>query len=115
LVRKQIKFYRNTAAAEEVVTGAAGFLAGLADFPIWLTLKMKMLFEIASIYGFDVKNYKERIYISIFSTLFPARKTETVFSKYLKTGRTKHKNFPGILMSSDGEISTGGSRLSGLG
>jgi EcsC protein family len=77
---------------------------------------MKMLFEIASIYGFDVKNYKERIYIlHIFHSLFPARKTETVFSKYLKTGRTKHKNFPGILMSSDGEISTGGSRLSGLG
>jgi hypothetical protein len=87
LVRKQIKFYRNTAAAEEVVTGAAGFLVGLADFPIWLTLKMKMLFEIARIYGFDVKNYKERIYIlHIFHSLFPARKTETVFSKYLKTG-----------------------------
>ena len=38
-------------------------MLGLADFPIWLTIKMKMLFEIASLYGADLKDYKERVYL----------------------------------------------------
>ena len=62
-VLRKIKFYTNTSSAEGAVTGAAGLLLGLADFPIWLTLKMKMLFDVAALYGYDVKDYKERIYI----------------------------------------------------
>lgn len=62
-VRERIKFYSNTAAAEGAITGAGGILLGLADFPIWLSLKMKMLFEIAALYGYNVSGYKERIYI----------------------------------------------------
>jgi uncharacterized protein (DUF697 family) len=62
-VRQRIRFYRNTAAAEGAVTGAGGVLLGLADFPIWLTLKMKMLFEIATLYGYDTSRYQERIHM----------------------------------------------------
>ncbi len=62
-VKGRIEFYSTTAAAEGAVTGAGGILLGLADFPIWLALKMKMLFEIAAIYGVDVKYYKERIFL----------------------------------------------------
>ncbi|MFZ6014073.1 MAG: EcsC family protein [Bacteroidota bacterium] len=62
-VNERIKFYAKTAAAEGAITGAGGILLGLADFPLWLTLKMKMLFEIAALYGFDVSHYKERIYL----------------------------------------------------
>jgi hypothetical protein len=62
-IRERIKFYRNTAAAEGALTGAGGILLGLADFPLWLTLKMKMLFEIAALYGYDVNEYKERVYL----------------------------------------------------
>lgn len=62
-VDERIKFFSRTAAAEGAVTGAGGILLGLADFPLWLTVKMKMLFEIAALYGFNVKNYKERIYL----------------------------------------------------
>lgn len=62
-VRDKIKFYSKTAAAEGAITGAGGILLGLADFPIWLTLKMKMLFEIAALYGYNVKGYKERIFL----------------------------------------------------
>ena len=73
-VRRKIKFYTNTSTAEGAVTGAAGLLLGLADFPIWLTLKMKMLFDIASLYGYDVKDYKERIYIlHIFQLTFSSQ------------------------------------------
>lgn len=62
-IRERIKRYKNTAAVEGGVTGAGGILLGLADFPILLGIKLKLLFDIASMYGFDVKDYKERVYI----------------------------------------------------
>jgi len=62
-VRKKIESYRNTAAIEGGITGAGGFLLGLADFPILLGIKLKLLFDIASLYGFNVHDYKERVYI----------------------------------------------------
>lgn len=63
LIEERIKWYKTTAAAEGGVTGAGGILLGLADFPLLLAIKIKLLFDIASMYGFDVKDYKERIYI----------------------------------------------------
>ena len=62
-VRKKIDGYRNTAAIEGGITGAGGILLGLADFPILIGIKIKMLFDIASLYGFNVYDYKERVYI----------------------------------------------------
>jgi hypothetical protein len=61
--QEKIVFYRNTAAAEGGLTGAGGILLGLADFPILIGIKLKMLFEIATAYGYDVEEYKERVYI----------------------------------------------------
>jgi hypothetical protein len=63
LAKEKINFYRTAATASGAGTGASGLLVGLADFPILLSLKVKFLFEVASIYGFDVSNYKERLYI----------------------------------------------------
>ncbi len=63
LVFKKIDTYRDTAAIEGGITGAGGILMGLADFPILIGIKMKMLFDIASLYGFDMGDYKERVYI----------------------------------------------------
>ncbi len=63
VVKERIRMYKTTAAAEGGVTGAGGILLGLADFPLLLGIKIKLLFEIAAVYGFDVNNYKERIYI----------------------------------------------------
>jgi uncharacterized protein (DUF697 family) len=62
-IKKKIKVYRNTATAEGAITGAGGLLLGLADFPLWLTVKMKMLFEIAALYGRNVNDFRERLYI----------------------------------------------------
>ena len=42
---------------------SGGILLGLADFPAWLMLKMKMMFDIAAVYGHNVKDYKERVFI----------------------------------------------------
>jgi hypothetical protein len=63
IIDEKIKFYRTTAAVEGGITGAGGFLLALADFPVLLAIKIKLLFEIASLYGFDVDDYKERVYI----------------------------------------------------
>jgi hypothetical protein len=62
-VQQRVEFYRTTAAVEGGITGAGGLLLGLADFPILLGLKLKLLFDIASLYGYDVMNYKERVYL----------------------------------------------------
>ncbi|MFD3156959.1 EcsC family protein [Haloimpatiens sp. FM7330] len=63
LVNEKLNFYKKTAAASGAGTGAGGIILGLADFPLLLSLKMKFLFDTASLYGFDVKDYKERVYI----------------------------------------------------
>ncbi|MCW3081842.1 EcsC family protein [Segetibacter sp.] len=63
VVLEKIKFYKHTAAAEGGITGAGGILLGLADFPLLLGIKIKLLFEIASVYGFDTGDYRERLYL----------------------------------------------------
>ncbi|WP_308417644.1 EcsC family protein [Alkalihalobacterium bogoriense] len=62
-VRQAIVTYKRTAAIEGAGTGAGGILLGMADFPLLLGIKMKFLFEAANCYGFDVKDYRERLYI----------------------------------------------------
>ena len=53
LVQQRIEFYRTTAAFEGGITGAGGILLGFADFPILIGLKLKLLYDIASMYGFN--------------------------------------------------------------
>ena len=70
-VLRILKNYRRTASVEGGITGAGGILLGLADYPILLGIKLKMLFDIASLYGYDVKDYKERLYmLHIFQLAF---------------------------------------------
>ncbi|WP_026582389.1 EcsC family protein [Bacillus sp. J33] len=59
----KVAAYRKTAAVEGAGTGAGGILLGLADFPLLLSIKMKFLFEAASIYGYDTDEYEERLFI----------------------------------------------------
>lgn len=63
LINEKLVFYRKTATLSGAGTGAGGLVLGLADFPILLSIKMKFLFDVASLYGFDVRNYSERLYI----------------------------------------------------
>jgi hypothetical protein len=70
-ITERIRFYRSTAAVEGGITGAGGILLGLADFPLLLIIKIKLLFDIAAMYGYDTGNYKERLYIlTIFQLAF---------------------------------------------
>jgi hypothetical protein len=62
-VVQRIDFYRKTAAVEGGITGAGGIILGLADFPVLIGIKIKLLFDIASMYGFKIEDYKERVYL----------------------------------------------------
>ncbi|WP_042356540.1 EcsC family protein [Bacillus rubiinfantis] len=63
LAQKKIGSYQKAGIVEGAGTGAGGILLGLADFPLLLSIEMKLLFEIAAIYGFDTQKYDERLYI----------------------------------------------------
>lgn len=75
ILRDKTKMYTATATVEGAATGAGGFMAGLADFPLLMGIKMRFLFEVAAIYGFDVNDYRERLYIlNIFQLAFSSKK-----------------------------------------
>ncbi len=83
--RERIRFYSSSASAEGAITGFGGFFWGLADFPLWLSLKMKMLFEIGSIYGIDINDLNERIYIlHIFELTFSSQVNRNRIIKIMK-------------------------------
>ena len=78
-VRGQIRNYRTMATAEGAVTGAGGFLLGLADFPLLLSLKLKLLFDTAALYGYDVHDYTERLYLlHVFQLAFSSQHTRNL-------------------------------------
>lgn len=81
LVREKINSYKKTAMLEGAGTGAGGFLMSLADFPLLLSIKIKFLYGVASIYGFNIRDYKERLYIlHIFQLAFSSQgKVNEVF------------------------------------
>ncbi len=92
-VKEKIDLYSKTAAAEGGVTGYGGILMGLADLPLWLSIKIKMLFEIANLYGYDLSDYKERIYIlHIFQLTFSRHKQqENIFNQINNWEEEKEK------------------------
>lgn len=55
--------YRKIAVAEGAGTGAGGLTLALADFPALIVIKIKFLFELAHIYGFPTKDYRERLFL----------------------------------------------------
>jgi hypothetical protein len=61
--RAAILSYRTTAALEGGVTGAGGFWLAAADFPALITIKLKLLFELAAIYGHPGEVFAERLHI----------------------------------------------------
>ncbi|MCR4367941.1 EcsC family protein [Bacillus velezensis] len=63
LARQTVTSYQKVAAAEGIGTGAGGIFLGMADFPLLLSIKMKCLFDLASIYGYDVKDRDERLFL----------------------------------------------------
>jgi len=63
LFKEKLSTFRKTAVIEGAGTGAGGIMLGFVDFPLLLSIKMKFLFEAATIYGFDPTEYEERLFL----------------------------------------------------
>lgn len=94
-VKNRVEFYQKTASVEGAVTGAGGFLMGLADFPILLALKIKLLFEVAALYGFDIDDYRERLYILyIFQLAFSSQQKRNEVYKLIENWEKYSETLP---------------------
>ncbi|KAA9339452.1 EcsC family protein [Hymenobacter busanensis] len=94
-VRTRIRYYRATATVEGAATGAAGFLVGLTDFPLLLGLKLKLLFDIAALYGYDVKDYTERLFLlHIFQLAFSSQHTRNEVYRRVADWETYRHTLP---------------------
>ncbi|RCH54334.1 EcsC family protein [Mucilaginibacter hurinus] len=101
-VKNKIELYQKTASVEGAITGAGGILLGLADFPILVGIKIKLLFDVAALYGHDVNDYKERIYILyIFQLAFSSQHRRNEVYRALADWQGYSKNFPDDLHEFD--------------
>jgi len=94
-VKEKISFYKKAAATEGGITGAGGILLGLADFPLLLSLKLKMLFDIATVYGYSVKDFSERLFIlHIFQLAFSSQEQRGKVFRQIINWNEKSKSIP---------------------
>ncbi|WP_342718445.1 ecs operon protein EcsC [Bacillus paramycoides] len=92
-VRKKMDEYKKIAAAEGAGTGAGGILLGLADFPLLLGIKIKFLFDAATLYGFDTSNKEERLFIlHVFQLAFSSDDHRKEIWKAIETWDTEGEN-----------------------
>jgi hypothetical protein len=74
LVLQKIEAYRTTAAVEGGIAGAGGFVLGLVDFPVLLSIKLKLLFDLAALYGYSCAEFRERLYLlQVFQLAFSSQ------------------------------------------
>ena len=101
-IRERIRFYRSTAAMEGAATGFGGILWGLADLPLWLSIKMKMLFEIAANYGFDTADYLERIFILyVFQLAFSSQSHRNKIYQAMENWENEKRQLPADIRQMD--------------
>ena len=95
LVLEKANFYKKVAATSGAGTGAGGILLGLADFPILLSLKIKFLFDVARLYGFDVREFRERLYIlHLFELAFSSQEKRAEVYNYIINWDKKTDQLP---------------------
>lgn len=58
-----ISKYKKLASVEGAVTGFGGIMSGAVDFPALLSIKLKLLQEMALIYDYHLDNFEERVFI----------------------------------------------------
>ncbi|NJC40631.1 hypothetical protein GGQ87_000889 [Brevundimonas alba] len=76
-----IRTWRNTAGVEGGVAGAGGFVLAAADFPALMAIKVRMLADIVSVYGWGGGAPRERLFLlHIFHLAFasPKRRPEAL-------------------------------------
>ena len=101
-VQARIDFYVKAAVTEGAVTGAGGILLGLADFPLLLSLKMKMLYDIAALYGWNIEDYRERLYfLYIFQLAFSSQKNRNETYQKLEKWNEYSETLPEKILDFD--------------
>lgn len=94
-VLRRINHYKHAAAAEGGITGAGGILLGLADFPLFLSIKLKMLFDIAALYGFPARDYKERVFLlHIFQLAFSSQQHRREVFQQIENWKEQREQLP---------------------
>lgn len=94
-VQTRIEYYRTTAAAEGGITGWGGFLSALADFPALLAIKLKFLFDVAALYGYDTQKLSERIYLlHVFQLAFSSPLTQEKTYQKLRDWASNPETIP---------------------
>ena len=102
LVQQKTKVYKTTAMVEGAGTGFGGIILGLADLPLLMSIKIKFLYDIAAIYGFDVNDYKERIYIlNIFQLAFSSKRNVNKLFAKIENWEEYFKTLPEDINSFD--------------
>ncbi|PIB34086.1 hypothetical protein BFP72_00905 [Reichenbachiella sp. 5M10] len=104
MIRESIWFYSSSAAAQGAITGLGGLVSSIADFPLWISLKMKMLFEIAGYYGFDTLCFKERLFIlHIFQLAFSSQDRRVAALAHIENWSEVAQTLPDNLHAFDWE------------
>ncbi|AQG78348.1 EcsC family protein [Spirosoma montaniterrae] len=94
-VATRIDWYRKAGAAEGGVMGAGGFALALADFPLLLSLKMKLLFDIAALYGFRTSDYRERVFmLYVFQLAFSSQDRRQATYRLLADWQSHSQQLP---------------------
>ena len=63
LVERVYKTYYKVAMAQGIGFGMGGMVINLADLPALMSLKVKFLFDCAKLYGFDIEDKSERLFM----------------------------------------------------
>ncbi len=102
LVRRRIDAYKKGAAIEGGVTGAGGFVLAAADFPALIAIKLKMLFDLAALYGRDTDIFAERLHVlQVFQLAFSGAGHRTVVFDTLEHWERDHETRPAHLNDFD--------------
>ncbi|MDQ6423228.1 EcsC family protein [Paenibacillus sp. LHD-117] len=92
--KRLFSLYQKIATAEGAGTGAGGFVLNLVDFPALIAIKMKMLFETAHVYGYDTKQFDERVFIlKVFQLTFSGHGQRARLLDSIKRWNTEKKQW----------------------
>jgi hypothetical protein len=101
-VEKRLEYYRGTAAVEGGITGFSGIVGSFADFPLLLAIKIKFLFDVAALYGFDTSDLKERIYLlHVFQLAFSNPSNRAIVFNKINDWQNVSATIPADLKSLD--------------
>ncbi|ONI46966.1 hypothetical protein AN644_02100 [Candidatus Epulonipiscium fishelsonii] len=102
---KEISYHKRMAMIEGAYTGMGGIFLGIMDFPFLLSIKMKMLYELSAIYGYDTSSVRERVYmLLIFHLAFSSQKSKKVILSRLENWDEYKKTIPEDMSNLDWEI-----------